>query len=319
MRINKLPKTFVETYSGVCGVCRETVCGILDRMDSAEVGSPVHAYLETLEKVPETIRRHEEQGIPQEITAATLSDLGIWSADYYARTGTFGIDPARRQWFELQESLRILRIGRLQYHTEPRFGGKIKVFCHRATKEMCLLAENGLAMDAGGQRTEHADFQTIYEETDSAFLGNLIEAGVTLRSLSKLLRSDWEKILEYGDPLYSIHIPADGPMILEDCLNSMREAILFFESRRPASCKGFYCHSWLLDPFLQQILPETSNIVRFQKRGTLYPVSGKSEILSRLKPSGSGGGTRFRNRVESFLSGGKTFHNGGWFMLREQL
>ena len=316
-----LSQDFIETYSRVCGVCPEIVCGILNRKDlDMETGLPVSAYLETLAAVPETICRHREHGIPQEITAATLSDLGIWSADYYAKTGTFGIDPAKRQWLKLQESLKLLRIGRLQYVTEPEFGGKIKVFRHRRTKEMCLLAESGLAMDTGGQRSEHADFQTVYEENESMFFGNPIEAGVASHILLTLPRSDWEKILEYSDPLYSIHIPADGPMTSENCLNSMREATLFFDRYQPLiPCKGFWCHSWLLDPFLQKILPETSNIIRFQKLGTLYPVSGKSEILSRLNLADRNHKTQLRNTVESLLAEGKVFHNGGWFLLREQL
>ena len=33
---------------------------------------------------------------------------------------------------------------------------------------------------------------------------------------------------------------------------------------------AFHCHSWLLDPHLAEVLPEDSNIVRFQQRWKLY-------------------------------------------------
>jgi len=33
--------------------------------------------------------------------------------------------------------------------------------------------------------------------------------------------------------------------------------------------KGFICHSWLLSPGLSQVLPETSNIIKFGKRFTI--------------------------------------------------
>lgn len=330
---------FIETYSRLCGVREETTQEIIAQKKELPVDAvqllkddgsevlchlsaelrPVAAYLLALKMVPDTIQRHKEKHIPWKITSDTLSDIAIWSNDYRNHSNGVGIDPEKLTWLMNQPNLTILRIGRLQYITEPCFGGKIKVFRNRKTSEVKVFAEGGLAMDRNGQRDDHADFVTSYSEDDSGFTGNPVEKGFSSSALITLKHSLWKKILEYGDPMLSIHIPADGPMTPENCLASMRDAASFFDTVYPVNWKGFWCHSWLLDPFLQEILPATSNIVQFQMHGTLYPVSGESEILSRLNQSGKSGKTKLYEVVKSALSAGKTFHNGGWFLLREQL
>ena len=84
----------------------------------------------------------------------------------------------------------------------------------------------------------------------------------------------------------NVHIPEDGPLKYEDCIDSFRQAELFFADRADGK-PGFYmCDSWLLSPALEELLPKTSNIIRFQKRESpLYLSAGRTEDLR-----GSAGG-----------------------------
>ena len=71
-----------------------------------------------------------------------------------------------------------------------------------------------------------------------------------------------------------IHIPETGSLSPEACDDSIQRARAFFarhfseEEYRLATCG-----SWLLDPQLADYLPETSNIIRFQRRFQIMPVS----------------------------------------------
>ena len=68
-------------------------------------------------------------------------------------------------------------------------------------------------------------------------------------------------ILKAGTPVLNVHIPAGAPLEYAECLDSFRRAEDFFGKRN----RSYICDSWLLSPALKDMLPETSNIIRFQK------------------------------------------------------
>ncbi len=70
-----------------------------------------------------------------------------------------------------------------------------------------------------------------------------------------------------GDPVMEIHIPNEGPLVPEACDASILQALEFFPKFYPEhTFSVFTCHSWLLDDTLKTLLPEGSNILRFQNR-----------------------------------------------------
>jgi hypothetical protein len=75
-----------------------------------------------------------------------------------------------------------------------------------------------------------------------------------------------------GDTAIGLHIPDSGPMTPEAVSASLDEARAFFPRHFPGErYTAFSCGSWLLDPQLQEYLPEDSNIVAFQRRFELEP------------------------------------------------
>ena len=73
------------------------------------------------------------------------------------------------------------------------------------------------------------------------------------------------------DPVLSLHIPDFlGPLSPEECDRSIEMARRFFDGHFPDEQFEYaVCHSWLLDPQLADYLPDSSNIVQFQRRFTL--------------------------------------------------
>jgi hypothetical protein len=74
------------------------------------------------------------------------------------------------------------------------------------------------------------------------------------------------------DLALSVHIPnAMGPMSQAACDASFERARAFFARHYAEEpYRVAVCHSWLLDPQLPDYLPETSNIIRFQRRFEVF-------------------------------------------------
>ncbi len=73
-----------------------------------------------------------------------------------------------------------------------------------------------------------------------------------------------------GQSGLNTHIPRDGPLDPDSCDESFTRAREFFPSRFPEQIAAFSCHSWLMDDQLVSVLPESSNIIRFQRRFTHF-------------------------------------------------
>ena len=98
-----------------------------------------------------------------------------------------------------------------------------------------------------------------------------------------------------GDGL-NVHIPAGGsldPAVSQASFDWARE---FFPAYFPGDpIETFDCHSWLLDEQWAEYLPETSNIVQFQRRFTVDPHGhaepGENDILRNVFQRESDGPT----------------------------
>jgi hypothetical protein len=129
-----------------------------------------------------------------------------------------------------------------------------------------------------------------------------------------------------GDLALSVHIPQFwGPMTPEACDASFERAKTFFARHFPEEQYGIaVCHSWLLDDQLAEYLPETSNIVRFQRRFQLayrLDVDDQSIIrfvTGRINPKLEELPRRtvLERAIVDHLQAGRHWHGGaGWVKL----
>lgn len=76
--------------------------------------------------------------------------------------------------------------------------------------------------------------------------------------------------IKQGENFIGVHIPAEGPMLPEDCDESFEKAKSFFEKFYPEYTFSYFtCFSWLLDETLDKYNKPNSNIEKFRKRFTL--------------------------------------------------
>ena len=84
-----------------------------------------------------------------------------------------------------------------------------------------------------------------------------------------------------GDDILEIHIPAAGPLSVDECKKSIEKAKEFFAKYYPEyNYKCFTCHSWLLDSTLTEMLSEESNIIKFGKMFTVIREDKADDIIT---------------------------------------
>jgi len=80
-------------------------------------------------------------------------------------------------------------------------------------------------------------------------------------------------LIQEGTYHIDVHIPGGGSFSQELIQASYAEAREFFEKRYNQKGLLFGCSSWLLSPTLDEMLPETSNILAFAHEYTIYKTS----------------------------------------------
>jgi hypothetical protein len=267
-----------------------------------------------LERIPLTEQRYSELGISNEIFVDTLRDIGGWVQNAYNLVGYYSIRNFSWIWRHLEA--RMFRLGRLQYIVNP-FKGEVKGFYNAFENKLLLLADNGMELRANGDmqgvcgkaKTDDG-FVTKYEETAEFYIGNPITPyGKGKKEAVKLKKSEWQKVLEEGDYLLEIHIPRDGDFNLETIKASYVQAREFYNRYFPElDTKGMACHTWLFTPQLQDMIPESSKIVQFQRQFYLYPTSGSVNFLWKFvfneltEQKDAKGDTYLRSQVLNFIN-----------------
>ncbi len=141
----------------------------------------------------------------------------------------------------------------------------------------------------------------------------------TVRQVScKLFRIgalEYELIRIEGKPVISLHIPTDAVFHTGELRSSYMEARTLLNRAFPEYAGApMYCHSWLLSPTLRELLPETSNILRFQRSFHITPLeNGSTGYLQwvfknpNLPLEDYPEDTSLQRKLKAFLRAGKTF------------
>jgi len=199
-------------------------------------------------------------------------------------------------------------------------------------KRLCCMLRCGLK--AGEQYDRLGISRQIYLDTMGAFSRFVREhmesygcygfdrGSWTPRQVScKLFRIgqlEYELTELDGEPIVSLHIPTDVNLRPEILLPSMREGLAeFYRLFLDYQGKTVYCHSWLLSPQLKDLLPENSNILRFQELFDIEPDpdSGRDVLLwvfknPRLPLEALPENTSLQKKLKQFLLNGGVFLEG---------
>lgn len=305
-------------------------------LDDALDGDGRMLYLLVLlSGLPELERFNEAHAVPKEVARETLSDIDRWlgGEEDEPLQPPWGITPHAIGWLINHLKGELYRLGRLQF----QFGTshyEIVAFRNRSSRAVLALSGEGIRYrEDGGRVTEGVEsgagaWTARLIVTDQQITGTpILPEGRAHREEVTLNTAEWERVLAPEMPAVYIHMPAGGPMGYEECGESLRRALEFFPRHFPdRPFDAFTCGSWLLDSELQDLLPATSNIVRFQREFYLLPIGLQPRYLYRrifgsetLDPETAPRDTALRRAVLDIVSSGGTLRptGGGCFLLPE--
>jgi len=234
-------------------------------------------FLVLLSAVPQMQAIHRAHAVPPDIVRDTLLSLKSAMGGYRKEHGTWGVTGHNVGW--LSNHLRgiLYRLGRLHFQFGS-FHYKLRAFRHSTLGAVVALSEEGVRYRSDGQicRADDDTSEAWSSElitTDDEITGNpILPTGAAVQKKVTLAAAQWRQVLAPGDPVLNIHIPGGGPMDHDLCGQSFRTALDFFPRHFPERpFVAFCCSSWILNTCLEELLPPTSNLVRFQQEVYIFP------------------------------------------------
>jgi len=229
-------------------------------------------------------RKFDDMGLERSYAECALQRISEDTVFHSSRAGRLLYPADGHHWMRFFVEGKLFRIGRFEYMTLPetiQFAPHI--FRHRESGKVIALCRDDWKFDCGGWRLwrdypdEKPYFTASLQETDEFICGTPVDpAGFAEVDRTVTLRKDeFEPLWRDGDLVPDIHIPPGGNMHRELCRSSLEDAVSFFEKYFHCTPKAFTCFSWILNPDLGGLLPD-SNMARFMREVYLTPFSGSS-------------------------------------------
>ncbi len=273
--------------------------------------------------------------MPADVVSGAFRDISLWVSHNYRNSGCIGLSLKDLNWERCLMRGDLFRLGRLQFNMRP-FLGEIIVFRNKNTNQVQALAQDGISINSSGRYDGvNGVFDNEAWTSDLTYyrkqvIGNPVSSDGYVSSENICLDLlEWDEVLTKNDPVLDIHIPAGENMTMEKCADSINYSIKFFAKYFPdKDYKGWACSCWFLDNQLEKILPESSNIIKFQRELYLYPVkAGGEESYRRIfGERGIKDGieniprkSSMQKAVASFLEQGGKLRSGGGFFLKEDM
>lgn len=253
---------------------------------------PEQAFLLTvaLSGIPDAENNFLRLGLGTDKLHESFDEFGSWTENCEKNYGLTGLEFDHGfAWIVLRLFTGdVLRFGRLEYNRCLSFGD-ILAFRNRKTRELRVLANGSYRVNSQGFPAVADEKTQFRADTVFGIFGTYYGHPVTGdgRIHSETLCVDpaeWECVLRPWDPVLYMHIPELGPLT-PDGVRQSYHAVEEFYSRPDSGYhpKAIVCASWLFDPVLQELLPESANLCQFQKSGFLLPARGEeSDAVRRV-------------------------------------
>lgn len=246
-----LPRSVDGTYNFACNMLP---------------GLAMFSYVETAWRIL------KEKNIPEDIIRASLSIFDKPVTLFMNKNdGAKGYD--HFVWNQHYLDGEIFLLGGLEYQINIEFCAKASVFKDKNGNTMALADgidahRSGMVLGSKNFEDTKDSFAASIREYDDRFEGYPIrEDGTVSKNQMILSKSIWDKVLQNGDSVVSVHIPHKTDLSPASVDDSFKQARAFLKTYFPQyNYKAFICTSWLMDPQLGYLLKENSNIAAFNKR-----------------------------------------------------
>lgn len=267
-------------------------------------------------------------GISLDILKDTLSDFRIWMNHHYSQHSVWGL--SELGWLAWHVRAGIYKLGRLQF-MPSYFRDRVYVFRHRHDDTVMVLSAPGIIYHTDGtlanlseSSTDSSSWTSQFMDDGQLYIGNPISSqGLAIAEPVRVDQEEWELVLREGDQVLDVHIPEGQKMDHELCWESYTRACDFkFPAQHDGRFRAFVCSSWLLSSQLAAMLPESSNIVKFQRDYHRVPaLSDDTQLLERVfgckreELPHAPRNTKLQQLVYDYLMTGQSICGGTGFML----
>lgn len=211
----------------------------------------------------------ERRGLPVDFVEYIMhmpeSGVNYYKERHGGRPGYSLLD-----WNQLAIDVQLFRVGELEFQISTGFVGRAKVYENARGQRVTLAHEMKVHRSGNVLKSKYFEDEEGFRycqvtETETCWEGYEVNSrGLVTDRLVRLEKNAWKLVLQWHDPIVSIHIPAKCRFTQEAVDDSIRQAKEFLARYFPDyEYKAFSCHSWLLDPQLVDLLGEDSNISKF--------------------------------------------------------
>jgi len=234
--------------------------------------------------LPELIKELLKQGVSESVVWDSLKDVEIWIQSYRKyHQGQVGLD--RIEWVFHSLAGRVRRFGSLQFE-KVTYEFPFLIFKNRQSGEFQALACPDLMIDQDGYisgtngrsiRNQTKTYLDFGDRTLTGYSADLKNGTVKADKPASFIREEWELKLAPGEKAVAVHIPEGSDLSSDSIDSSFNTAKKYYENHI------LICDSWMLDPHLEHILPQTSKIISFMQRFNKMPVmTQRPQILERV-------------------------------------
>ena len=237
------------------------------------------AFFAELAFAPKMAKFFRDREVPEDVLLLTIRDTFDGSLhNYYKLFGRDGFEADRIfRWNQRLIDCTILHIGLLNFEMRKKFIESGVVLRNKAGEAAILVHDQPVSASgiiAGSAGAEDTAFFGAFTETDDAYEGYPVDPWNAIISSEKKSypKSEWELFITDTDPVISVHIPPSKDFTPENMEAAYSACLRVFEKSFPEyQPKAFYCHSWLMEPQLREMMKPTSNILAFQGKYLRFP------------------------------------------------
>ncbi len=262
-----------------------------------------HAII-NMSSYPRIEATYERMGVPVDYAHKITANLGCFDAIHQlGHNGMPGCSLEHLFWMRVAACGKLFRIGRLEFTIDNYPEWMPAIYRHRTDGSLKVFCRPSWRVTSDGRRafgyTPDAQTQSPpLSIVDGMVCGTEINPyGVAqLGTETTISLTDYESVISPWQHAPSIHIPAGGGLTPAVVKESLLEARDFFRKYLRQDFPLFLCHSWILSPIWESLLPN-SNIAMFAREGYLtldtehqgdagiYFVYGKNGVDPKTAPA----------------------------------
>ncbi len=284
---------------------------------------PVLLHLPSLEK---TYTELISRGFTHQEAVKDLSVLNIYiREEEHYRTGIVGISSFISFWLYRFTKLQILYFGKagINFHLIAADYNFPYVLRNKKSRKIVTafgnnfaIHKSGIPLNSAGATDTDGCFTACFKETDEEYIGHVSDEKYVSKTAEVFKKSEWELIVSPGDDIITLHIFWDSNLTPEAVQEALDEGVEKCRLCYPdKDFKAISCCSWLMSPYINEILGENSKLSQFSSRFVRFPIVSGATLMynyvfpgQKCPPEEYIAHTRLQKGVKQLLMDGKYFY-----------